>query len=154
MKIKTTKHSVLFVYSFVFFAATIFSVTSCKKEEVDNQAPKIIVIQPSENQVFSVGTDFLVVTVMHDYVSLDRYRYTVNWFDDVSNVSVNPSDPAFELEQSGTILTNDSAPHWEDVNFNISIPNGIRQGYYILDIYCFDKAGNFDRVSLKLLFQN
>ena len=91
---------------------------------------------------------------MHDYVALDRYRDKLYWFDDVSNVSVNPRDPASELDQSGTILTNGSAPHWEDVNFYISIPVGIRQGYYILDIYCFDKASNFDRISVKLLFQD
>jgi hypothetical protein len=154
MKQKNIERSIFRFCTIAIFTAITLSFSSCEKIEEDTQAPKIVLIQPNEGQAFSVGTDFLVVTVMHDYVSLDRYRYTVNWFDDVSNVSVNPSDPAFELDQSGTILTNDSAPHWEDVNFNISIPNGIRQGYYILDIYCFDKAGNFDRASLKLLFQN
>lgn len=118
------------------------------------QPPKIILIPPNEGQAFSVGTNFLVVTVVHDYVALASYRYKVYWFDDPSNVPDNPNDPTFELEQSNTITTNGSAPHWEDINFNIDIPADVRQGYYILDIYCYDKAGNFDKVSVKLLFHD
>jgi hypothetical protein len=147
-KIKAILPSLLM--SLVFFTTFI----GCKKIDIDTQDPKIILIQPVNDQRFATGDDFLVVTVMHDYVALDTYRYTVNWFDDASNVSVNPNDPAFELDQSGTIITTDSAPHWEDVNFTIAIPEGIRQGYYNLDIYCYDKEGNFDKVSVKLLFQD
>ncbi len=127
---------------------------SCEKNEEDTQAPKIIVVQPDEGQAFSLGTDFLVVTVMHDYVALASYKYTVSWFDDPSNVSENPNDPSFALSESNTITTSDSAPHWEDVNFNISIPLGIRKGYYDLDIYCYDKAGNSYKTSVRLLFQD
>jgi hypothetical protein len=154
MKLKNIKRSMLHFCTIGIVAAMALSTSGCKKIEVDTQAPKIILIQPDDGDAFVVGTDFLVVTVMHDYVALDTYKYTVNWFDDPSNVSANPSDPAFELDQSGTIQTNDSAPHWEDVNFRIDIPVGIRQGYYILDIYCYDKSGNFDKVSVKLLFHD
>jgi hypothetical protein len=154
MKQKNIKRSIFRFCTIGIFTAITLSLSSCEKIEEDTQAPKIILIQPNEGQAFSVGTDFLVVTVMHDYVALASYRYKVYWFDDPSNVSDNPNDPTFELEQSNTIPTNDSAPHWEDINFKIDIPADARQGYYILDIYCYDKAGNFDKVSVKLLFHD
>jgi hypothetical protein len=143
------------ILPYLLMSLVVFTTfIGCKKTDIDTQAPKIILIQPVNDQRFATGDDLLVVSVMHDYVALDTYRYTVNWFDDASNVSVNPNDPAFELDQSGAIKTTDSAPHWEDVNFRIDIPVAIRQGYYILDIYCYDKSGNFDKVSVKLLFQD
>lgn len=154
MKLKNIKRSMLHLCTLGICAAITSSLSSCEKIEVDTQPPKIILIQPDDGDAFPVGTDFLVVTVMHDYVALASYRYKVYWFDDPSNVSVNPNDPAFELDQSGTIVTNDSAPHWEDVNFQIDIPVGIRQGYYNLDIYCYDKAGNDDKVGVRLLFHD
>lgn len=129
-------------------------VSSCEKIDIDTQPPKIIVVQPDDNSTFQVGTDFLVVTVMHDYVALDSYRYNVYWFDDPSNSSDNPDDETFELDRTEEIAVTDSAPHWEDVNFRIDIPLNIRRGYYLLDIYCYDKAANFDKVSLKVLFQD
>jgi hypothetical protein len=138
----------------MLIAVVAISIVGCKKNDIDTQPPKIILIQPDDGDAFAVGTDFLVVTVMHDYVELDTYRYNVYWFNDPSNVSVNPNDPAFELDESGTIQINDSPPHWEDVNFRIDIPADIRQGYYILDVYCYDKSDNFDKVSVKLLFQD
>lgn len=147
--------SILHLCAVGIFAAITISFASCKKtEEVDKQSPKIILIQPADNSAFTVGNDFLVVTVMHDYVALASYRYKVYWFDDPSSASDNPNDPAFELDQSGTITTSDNAPHWEDVNFKIDIPAGIRQGFYNLDIYCYDKAGNFDKIGVRLLFHN
>jgi hypothetical protein len=154
MKLRNIKRSVLRFCTIGIFAAITLSFSSCEKNEVDTQAPKIILIQPGNDQAFAVGTDFLVVTVMHDYVALASYRYKVYWFDDPSNVSTNPNDPTFELDQSRTITTNDVAPHWEDINFNIDIPVGIRQGYYNLDIYCYDKAGNFDKVGVRLLLHD
>ena len=154
MKINDTNVSFKRYYSTGIIAAIILLLFSCEKIEIDSQPPKIILIQPDNNSNFQVGNDFKVVTVMHDYVALESYRYKVYWFNDPSNVSNNPNDPVFELDESGTITLSDSAPHWEDVNFNIDIPANIRQGFYNLDIYCFDKAGNFDKVTVKLLFQD
>ncbi len=154
-KQKNVSRSMLHLCTVGIIAAIALSLASCKKtEEVDKQPPKIILIQPDDGDAFLIGHHFLVVTVMHDYVALDTYRFNVYWFDDPSNVSDNPNDPVFELDQSGTIQTNDSAPHWETVNFRVDIPAGIRQGFYNLDIYCYDKAGNFDKVGVRLLFHN
>jgi hypothetical protein len=154
MKENNIKRSIFRFCTIGIFTALTLSFSGCEKNEKDTQPPKIILIQPNEGQAFSVGTDFLVVTVMHDYVALASYRYKVYWFDDPSNVSDNPNDPTFEFEQSNTISTNDIAPHWEDVNFKIDIPVGIRKGYYNLDIYCYDQAGNFDSVGIRLMFQD
>lgn len=153
MRLLNTRPSKLGLFRILLGSILALSLTACEKNEEDNQNPKIIVIQPEDGNAFKLGDDFLVVTVMHDYVALDRYRYTVSWFDDPSNVSPNPSDPALSIDQTAPIITSDSAPHWEDVNFSISLPLGIRRGYYMLDIYCFDKAGNSYKRSLKLLFQ-
>lgn len=154
MKKINMKYSIFSFCTIGLFTALTLSLSSCKKNEEDTQEPKIVIIQPSEGQAFSLGSDFLVVTVMHDYVSLASYRYKVYWFDDPSNVSDNPNDPTLELDQSSTISTSDSAPHWEDISFNIDIPVGIRKGYYNLDIYCYDKAGNSDKVVVRLLIQD
>ncbi|MBU6204170.1 MAG: DUF4625 domain-containing protein [Bacteroidetes bacterium] len=129
------------------------SITGCKKIENDTQAPAIIVLQPTNNETLPLGKDFKVVTIMNDFVSLSTYRYKVYWFDDPTNVSANPADPEFNLDKSGTITIDDDAPAWEDVSFDITIPNGIRKGYYKLDIYCYDKANNEGKESLLLNFQ-
>jgi hypothetical protein len=51
---------------------------ACKKieprPEGDTQIPSVVMLQPSDSQSFSVNTKFLVVTIMQDYVSLDKYR--------------------------------------------------------------------------------
>jgi hypothetical protein len=153
-KLINIKSSMLHLCRIGIIVAISLSLSSCEKIEIDTQPPRIILIQPEDGKAFAVGSDFLVVTVMHDYVALASYKYNVYWFDDPSNVSDNPNDPAFELDQSATITTSDSAPHWEDVSFKIDIPTGIRKGYYNLDIYCYDKSGNFDLASVRLLFHD
>lgn len=152
MKNKKSQFSTYFSWAFVLFSSLVFSFFGCKKVDIDTQPPKIIMIQPNDLDSFAVGSDLLVVTVMHDYQALDYYRYNLYWFEDASNVSVNPGDPALEIEETAQIEIEDTAPHWENVNFTIEIPSGIRKGYYNLDIYCFDKANNFDKVAIKLLF--
>jgi hypothetical protein len=53
----------------------------CKKieprTEDDTQPPSVVMLQPADSQSFSVNTKFLVVTLMQDYVSLDKYRYNL-----------------------------------------------------------------------------
>lgn len=154
MNLKSVERSLLRLLSIGICGGLIFSFSSCEKVEIDTQPPKIILIQPGDGDAFTLGNDFLVVTVMHDYVALASYRYKVSWYDDPSNVSVNPGDAAFELDKSAIIPTNDGAPHCEDITFRIDIPAGIRQGYYNLDISCYDKAGNIDEINVRLLFQD
>jgi hypothetical protein len=154
MEINNLQFSKRIYCIFALFAFSLLTMPGCKKVDLDTQPPKIILIQPNDLDSFAVGSDFLVVTVMHDYQELASYKYNLYWFEDPSNVSVNPDDPAFEIEESASIEPEDSAPHWEDVNFRIEIPLGIRQGYYILELYCYDKSDNFDKVAIKLLFHN
>jgi hypothetical protein len=96
--------------------------------------------QPSDSAKYSLGNDFLVVTTMQDFVSLASYRYRVFWKDDSTNVSPNPSDTPLNIDKSEKIQ--DVNYHIANISFRITIPINARKGFYNLDVYCYDKAGN------------
>ena len=125
----------------VTIATASITLVGCKKIENDTQSPKVVMLQPADSQSFKVGTDFLVVNMMQDYVSLDRYRYKVYWHEHPSNISVNPTAPALNIENGGAINDADGNKI-ENVSFYIDIPDSTRKGFYKLEVYCYDKAGN------------
>lgn len=53
----------------------------------------VVMLQPADSDSFKVGTDFLVVNMMQDYVSLDKIRYRLYWHEHPSNISLNPTAP-------------------------------------------------------------
>jgi hypothetical protein len=61
---------------FIIFIAAI-SLASCKSNLVDTQPPKLVILQPSQNQSFPFEKRFLVVTTMQDFVELGYYTYKV-----------------------------------------------------------------------------
>lgn len=131
---------ILYWLSLVFtFSAITLIFSTCKKSDVDTQAPNITVLQPTDSASFARGDDFLVVTIMNDFVSLHSYRYTMNWFDDPSNISDNPSDSAWVLDETKGIDGEDSR---QNVSWQITVPANVRTGYYEFKIYCYDDEGN------------
>ncbi|MCC5935134.1 MAG: DUF4625 domain-containing protein [Balneolales bacterium] len=128
---------------FVIFIAAM-SFVSCKNNLVDTQAPKLVILQPSQNQSFPFGERFLVVTTMQDFVELGNYTYKVRWHDVPSNVSDNPDEPAWELEGTGEIENT----NLQTVSWHIQVPENTRTGIYKLDIFLYDKAGNVDNNSV------
>ncbi|MFN5024384.1 MAG: DUF4625 domain-containing protein [Bacteroidota bacterium] len=130
---------------------------ACKKieprPEGDTQLPSVVMLQPADSQSFSVNTKFLVVTLMQDYVSLDKYRYNLYWHNHPSNVSPNPAAPPLSVDVSGPINDADGNK-LENVSFYIDIPDSVRKGFYTLDVYCFDKAGNSSTNSVLVRFKD
>ncbi len=131
-----------FVFSAILilaFTSILLFLNSCKKVDVDTQPPNITVLQPVDSASFSRGNDFLVVTIMRDFVSLNSYRYKISWHNDTTNSSGNPNDSTWALDVTRAFDGNDLI---QNVSWNIDIPAQIRTGYYTLDIYCNDDKGN------------
>jgi|GEM_PF-2942652 hypothetical protein len=125
----------------------------CKKIEIDTQRPSVVMLQPADSQSFSVNSQFLVVTVMQDYVSLDKYRYNLYWHNNPSNVSPNPDSTSVYIDETAPINDADGNKI-ENVSFYINIPSNARKGFYKLDVYCTDKAGNSSSNSVLLRFKD
>jgi len=128
---------------FIIFIAAI-SLASCKSNLVDTQPPKLVILQPSQNQSFPFEKRFLVVTTMQDFVELGYYTYKVRWHDVPTNVSENPDEPAWELDGTGEIENT----NLQTVSWHIQVPENTRTGIYKLDIFLYDKAGNVDNNSV------
>ncbi len=134
-----------------FFFSIILFFSTCKKVDVDTQAPSITVLQPTDSASFSRGNDFLGVTIMKDFVSLHSYRFTISWHDDPLNIPENPNDSTWELDETKAIDGDDNS---QNVSWYINVPADIKTGYYELDIYCYDDENNVRENNRLILITN
>src|SRR5690554_389103 len=149
----------LFLMSLVVLGGTL--LTSCEKEEIDNEKPVIRLIAPEEDEAIRPGSDIHFDVEFSDNVALGSYKVNIHWGEGhthsatLSTRAEEEGEP-FErtwLEREFIALGDEPIAGKRSVtvhHHHIVIPetitvNGvekpIKEGHYHFMVYCTDEAG-------------
>ncbi len=114
---------------------TAFLATSCKKDDVDNTKPTIVINEPEEEEQFALGSELHLDVDFADDVELHQYKVDIHSAEGHDHKSTSEK---WVFEQVYDL----SGYKNKNIHDLIAIPATIDAGDYHVIIYCTDKAGN------------
>jgi len=114
---------------------TALLAASCKKDDVDNTKPTIVINEPEEEEQFALGSELHLDVDFTDNVELHQYKVDIHSAE--GHIHKSTSEKwVFEKVYDLSGMKN------KNVHALIDIPATIDTGDYHVIIYCTDKAGN------------
>ena len=134
----------LLTYSIVL-AFAIF--TACSSDEIDTEAPRIVVNAPEDHAHFHPGDVILFNADFSDNVALKQFKIDIHYGGDHGHKSVSDDDHGhkWSYEHIG-----DLSGREQNVQMNITIPEDTHEGEYHFLVFATDEAGNEAQVVLEI----
>ncbi|MGD9994366.1 MAG: DUF4625 domain-containing protein [Salinivirgaceae bacterium] len=149
----------------LLIAAIAVALVSCKKEDVDNTAPEINMVQPVFDQVIAIGSAIPFEATFTDNVALKAYKIDIHSAEGhvhTKNAKLNQSEGhPWTYEKSWDFemgLTQSEVKH----NL-IEVPDSIMgeegflvpvmPGEYHMGIFCTDISGNENHVFIDIILE-
>ncbi|WP_329905261.1 DUF4625 domain-containing protein [Porphyromonas pogonae] len=122
------------------FATILFGTvfTSCSKDDIDSEKPKINLIEPENGDKLQIGKDVHFEMDLSDNVMIKSYKIDIhNNFDNHSHGKAEEGKP-FQFNKTWEVGQKTAHVHHHD----IVIPAGVKPGKYHFMVYCVDTSGN------------
>lgn len=118
--------------------AGIIAITSCKKEENDDEAPVISVSTPSNNFSVNTGSEIHFEAVFTDNAELAQYKIEIhNAFDGHEHTHKTQEADPWE-----TVIIEDITGKSHNATQHIDVPADVAAGPYHMIVTCIDASGN------------
>jgi hypothetical protein len=133
--------------------------TSGCKEDSDTQKPVINLIEPAEGDALKIGDEHGVHFEVEftDNEALASYKVNIHPnFDNHTHASLRAGTVDFEFEKSWQ-LTDETNPNPKNKpvhHHEIKIPEDATPGAYHLTVYCTDKAGNEEHITVNIVLSH
>ncbi len=132
----------LLTYS-IMLAFAIF--TACSSDEIDTEAPVILLHSPIDHQEFHPGGQIYFHADFSDNVGLSQFKIDIHFGEGHDHKSATSGENEWSYEYIGELEGQD-----QKVEMYIDIPLDALHGEYDLLVYCTDKAGNESFVFIEI----
>lgn len=149
----------------LLIAAIAVALVSCKKEDVDNTAPEINLVQPVFDQIIAIGSSISFEATFTDNVALKAYKIDIHSAEGhvhtkYAKLNLNEGHP-WTYENSWVFETGLTQ---SEVKHNlIEVPDSIMgeegflepvmPGEYHMGVFCTDISGNENYVFVDIILE-
>lgn len=128
------------ILKYALIALFSIAVMSCGGggggDDVDDQKPNIVIQKPTDNQVFSVGSNVPVSFSATDNVSLKSYVVNVDLIQ-IAAMTLKTAPVDFVFDKTG-----DFSGKTQTIDFNMELPLNSTKGKYMIEVKVTDGVGN------------